>query len=92
MSTGRSQNILTLLKSMKFAVWILIVIALVSLVSLFILEFYPINDNISGWETVYKEKYGQIFYIMKALQLQHPFRSWWYQGLLGLLSLSLLLC
>ncbi|NQS97481.1 MAG: cytochrome c biogenesis protein ResB [candidate division Zixibacteria bacterium] len=77
---------------MKFAVWILIVLAVVSLISMFIVEFYPININIDDWKGIYSERYGWFFPVMRFLQLQDPYRSWWYQALLGILALSLALC
>jgi cytochrome c biogenesis protein len=77
---------------MKFAVWILIVLATLSLFSMFAVEFFPIDDNVSDWESVYKEKYGALFYFLNAFHIQDPYRSWWYQALIGALALSLLLC
>ncbi len=80
---------------MKFAIILLVVIAVVSLVSMFVVEFYPMRAGISGWEEFYKERYGMgdgVFALFKNLQLYDPYRSWWYQFLLGLLSFSLFAC
>ena len=85
-------SILKLLKSMKFAIWLLLIIAAASLISMFIVEFYPLDTSFERWEAVYGEKYGSFLPVMQALHLQDPYRSWWYQLLLGLLTLSLTLC
>lgn len=84
--------LLKLLKSMKFAIWLLLILAVASLISMFIIEFYPIDTGFEQWKEVYAEKYGNFFPVMQILQLQDPYRSWWYQILLGLLTLSLTLC
>ncbi len=85
-------SIWTQLKSMKFAVWILVILAVVSLVSMFFVEFFPVDDNISNWKSVYSERYGALFPFIHVFHLQDPYRSWWYQALLGVLTLSLMLC
>ena len=88
-----NQNSLwNLLKSMKFAVWLLVVLGTASLISMFIVEFYPLDSSFENWEQIYSDKYGWFFPVMKVLQLGDPYRSWWYQLMLGILSLSLLTC
>ena len=77
---------------MKFAIWMLVIIAFVSLISMFIVEFYPIDTFMPNWEEVYAEKYGALFGVMKVLHLNDPYRAFWYQVLLAVLTLSLLLC
>ena len=77
---------------MKFAIWILVILALTSLMSMFIVEFFPIDINFPDWEKVYSDRYGSGFPLMKFLHLSDPYRSWWYQLLLGTLALSLALC
>lgn len=80
---------------MKFAIIILVVIAVVSLLSMFLVEFYPMSAGFPGWEGFYQDRYGMgdgVFALFKYLQLYDPYRSWWYQGLLGLLGLSLFAC
>ncbi len=89
------QNLWTTLKSMKFAIILLVVIAVVSLLSMFVVEVYPMRAGISGWEEFYKEQYGMgdgVFALFKYFQLYDPYRSWWYQFLLGLLALNLFAC
>jgi len=77
---------------MKFAIWLLVILAVVSLLSMFIVEFYPIDTNFPGWEEMYAERYGAAFPLMKFLHLQDPYRSFWYQFILGALALSLTIC
>lgn len=80
---------------MKFAIILLVVIAVVSLLSMFVVEFYPMRAGFSGWEEFYKDRYGMrdgVFALFKYFQLYDPYRSWWYQFLLGLLGLSLFAC
>ncbi len=80
---------------MKFAIILLVVIAIVSLVSMFVVEFYPMRAGESGWEEFYQDRYGMgdgVFALFKYFQLYDPYRSWWYQFLLGLLALSLFAC
>ncbi len=41
----------------------------------------------------YVQQYGEIrAAVLMVLQMHNPYRSWWYTGLLGLLTLSLLIC
>jgi cytochrome c biogenesis protein len=94
-SSTTIQNLWTTLKSMKFAIIMLVVIAVVSLLSMFVVEFYPMRAGFSGWEEFYKERYGMgdgVFALFKYFQLYDPYRSWWYLFLLGLLALSLFAC
>ena len=88
----KASSIWKLLKSMKFAVWILVILAVVSLLSMFFVEFFPINKNLDNWEAINQQRYGVMFPVMKVLQLHDPYRSWWYQSLLGILTLGLTLC
>jgi len=81
--------------SMKFAVIILVVIAVVSLLSMFLVEFYPMQATFPGWEAFYQKQYsmgGGIFALFKIFKLYDPYRSWWYQCLLGILAISLSAC
>ncbi len=63
---------------MKFAIWLLVIIAGLSLVALLINEFLPP-------ELIARRLYRQIGIV-------DPFRSWWFRALLGLLFTSLLMC
>ena len=81
--------------SMKFGIILLIIIAVVSLLSMFLVEFYPMRAGFPGWEKFYHERYGMgggVFALFKIFKLYDPYRSWWYQILLGILALSLFAC
>ncbi|HEY3295563.1 MAG TPA: cytochrome c biogenesis protein ResB [bacterium] len=75
-----------LLATMKFAIWILVLLGVLSLVSLFVGELLPKNE--AGQATVQ----GTGRAVVDLFQMTDPFRSWWYRLLLGLLCLSLLAC
>ncbi len=63
---------------MKFAVWILVLAAALSLLALLAGELLPKSANES------------LFF--KLLGLEDPFRSWWFRLMLGVMALSLLVC
>jgi cytochrome c biogenesis protein len=63
---------------MKFAVWILVLAAALSLLALMAGELLPKSANES--------------LLFKLLGMGDPFRSWWFRLMLGILSLSLLVC
>ncbi len=63
---------------MKFAVWILVLAAALSLLALLAGELLPKSTN----ETLLFNIFG----------LSDPFRSWWFRLMLGILSLSLTVC
>ncbi|MBM3326011.1 MAG: cytochrome c biogenesis protein ResB [Calditrichaeota bacterium] len=63
---------------MKFAIWILIITAGLSLLALLVNEFLPPQVSTVGW--------------YRKIGIVDPFRAWWFRALLGLLSLSLLVC
>ncbi|NQU06262.1 MAG: cytochrome c biogenesis protein ResB, partial [Calditrichaeota bacterium] len=63
---------------MKFAVWLLVVTAILALFALIAAEFLPAGISRSG--------------IIALLQLDDPFRSLWFRILLGLLTMSLSVC
>lgn len=63
---------------MKFAVWLLVVIAVLALFALVLEEFLPVGASQSN--------------IISLFQLSDPFRSLWFRIILGLLTLSLTVC
>jgi len=63
---------------MKFAVWLLVAAAVLSLLALLVGEMLPSGATASP--------------VAVFLGLGDPFRSWWFRLLLGVLSLSLLVC
>ena len=81
--------------SMKFAIVLLIVIAVVSVLSLFIGEFYPVKASAPGWEDFWQKELGisqPLFSFLTFLRLHDPYHSWWYLLMLLLLAISLLAC
>jgi cytochrome c biogenesis protein ResB len=81
----KKQSLWDLLSTMKFAIWLLILLGALSLLSMFAGELLP-KEQIA--------KTGQGFgrALIDLFQMGDPFRSWWYRLLLGLLCLSLLAC
>ena len=89
------QRLWNSLISMKFGIILLIIIAVVSLLAMFLVEFYPMRAGMPGWEKFYQERYGMgdaTFALFQVFKLYDPYRSWWYQILLGILALSLFAC
>ncbi|MBK6765652.1 MAG: cytochrome c biogenesis protein ResB [bacterium] len=78
-----------MLSTMKFAIWILILLGVLSLASLF-------SDELISQEWLNSEPEGGLDSVWRSLyyllQMDDPFRSWWYRGLIGVLSLSLFAC
>ncbi|MCB9357740.1 MAG: cytochrome c biogenesis protein ResB [Calditrichaeota bacterium] len=86
---SRKPKLWAMLSTMKFAIWILIVLGVLSLASLFSGELVDplwMKQEPSGAGAAF----GQLVY--KTLEMDQPFSSWWYRGLLGVLSLSLFAC
>ncbi|MBK6911253.1 MAG: cytochrome c biogenesis protein ResB [bacterium] len=78
-----------MLSTMKFAIWILIVLGALSLASLFSNELVDpqwMDQPAEGTGAAI----GQLIY--RSLEMHNPFSSWWYRGLIALLSLSLFAC
>lgn len=81
--------------SMKFAIILLVVLAIVSVLSLFIGEFYPVRATGPGWQEFWRQKLNMskfLFQTLTFMEIHDPYRSWWYRLLLLLLSLSLFAC
>jgi len=86
-SNGKSskrKGLWATLSSMKFAIWTLILLGALSLIALFIGE---LRDPQAA-----KGATGAGSALMMLLQMDDPFRSWWYRLLLGVLCLSLFTC
>lgn len=73
-----TEKIWDLLSSMRFAIWVLVAAALFALIALVLSELLPQNLLHSA--------------VAGFLKLGDPFQSWWFRLLLGLISLSLLVC
>jgi cytochrome c biogenesis protein len=79
------------LSSMRFALWLLLIIALGSVLGVIVGNEYP--TNVMGWRELAAKKAGPVlFHVLDFFQMFDAFRSWWYRLLLGALSLSLLAC
>ncbi len=80
-----------ILFSMKFAIWIAVILAVTSIAGVLVQEFYPVRNEHQAHqlsELLPAPLYG----LFMALQMYDPFRAVWFRVLLGLLALSLLLC
>jgi cytochrome c biogenesis protein ResB len=82
------------LRSMRLAMWLLVVLAAASLFNLFAGEFIvPVEGTTADAAAVYRETYGELRGgVLLIMQMYAPYRSWWYTGLLTLLLLALLAC
>lgn len=79
------------LSNMRFALWILLILALGSILGIYVGEEFP--TNVPGWEQKAAEKAGPALYaVLEFFDMFDPFRSWWYRGIFGLLTLSLIAC
>ncbi len=81
------------LASMKFAIWLLIILALISVFGLFVTEFLPDSPMASSWAEFVWTKLGQRgMTLLRDVGLTRPFHAPWYRVLIGLLAVSLLSC
>ncbi|MBM3324189.1 MAG: cytochrome c biogenesis protein ResB [Calditrichaeota bacterium] len=81
------------LASMKFAIWLLILLAVISVLGLFLGEFLPDNPRQSSWAEFVWTKLGQQgMKFLRDIGITRPFHAPWYRFLIGLLALSLLVC
>jgi cytochrome c biogenesis protein len=87
------ERLWTLLASMKFAIWLLIILAVISVLGLFFQEFLPDNPMASSWAQFVWTKLGQHgMTVLRDIGITRPFHAPWYRFLLALLALSLLVC
>src|SRR5512141_1607972 len=75
----KKQSLWDLLATMKFAIWILVILGALSLVSLFVGELLPKD------EAQHTTVRGVGRAVVELFQMEDPFRSWWYRLLLGTL-------
>jgi len=82
------EGLWALLSTMKFAIWILILLGVLSLVAMFVGEFY--NPRIMAES----QTSSQVFvrWVLDVFQMDKAYSSWWYRLLLGVLCLSLFAC
>ena len=80
-----------LLFSMRFAIWIALILAVASVAGILIQEFFPARDAREA-ESLSHRLPGPLYALFMLLQLHDPFRALWFKSLLGLLATSLGLC
>src|SRR5262245_14755054 len=80
-----------LLFSMKFAIWLAVVLGVASIAGVLVQEFFPVRDEQQA-AALAQRLPGPVHALFVLLQLQDPFRALWFRTLLGLLALSLGLC
>ncbi len=81
-----------LMDSMQFAVTLLIILTLVSLVGVLLPQFAP-NGFMGSMQDLYISKYGGIVgNLLLIAGLDHVFTVWWYYLLLLLLCLNICVC
>lgn len=80
-----------ILFSMKFAIWIAVILAAASIAGVLVQEFYPVRDEHQA-HRLQEILPAPVYGLFMVLQLYDPFRALWFRVLLGLLSLSLMLC
>lgn len=80
-----------LLFSMKFAIWIAVILAFASVAGVLVQEFFPVRDERQA-EMLARRLPGPFYQLFLLLQLHDPFRALWFKTLLGALALSLGLC
>ncbi|MBT3231422.1 MAG: hypothetical protein HN356_01265 [Calditrichaeota bacterium] len=98
MTSKKSDDILTsfwnLLKSMRFALILLLIITAASIFNLFAGEFViPTDGGAEGARAAFTATYGDFrVELLMLFQMYAPYSSWWFISLLVLLSLSLIVC
>jgi len=76
---------------MRFALWLLLLLALGGVLGVFIGDQFP--TNVPGWPEKAAAKAGPILFpVLRFFELFDAMRSWWYRLLILLLSLSLFAC
>jgi cytochrome c biogenesis protein ResB len=74
---------------MKFAIWMLIILGILSLVAMFVGEFY---DPSMMQQPAASSGQNIVRWLVVVFQMDQAFSSWWYRLLLGVLCLSLFAC
>jgi cytochrome c biogenesis protein len=84
LKTAKRRGLWDLLSTMKFAIWILVALGILSVFSMFAGELLP-KEQAAGPGGIGRA-------LLDIFQMHDPFRSWWYRLLLGVLCLSLFAC
>jgi cytochrome c biogenesis protein len=86
-----TQKIYRQLTSIKLAIIIVILLGVVSLIAIFLEEYFPVN--MMNWEKLYSQKMGLVkFEIFKFFGVFDPYHSFWFQILLFGLVLNIIFC
>ena len=80
----KKRGLWAMLSTMKFAIWVLIVLGALSLAAMIVGELYA--------PEALRRAQGFGPDLLRVLRMDDPFRSWWYRLLLGILCLSLFAC
>ncbi len=89
---GPLEQFLRAMDSMRFAVILLIVLTVVSLIGALLPQFPPQGYQ-GSLEALYLEKYGTLLGgLFTLLGFHHLFTAWWYYLLLTLLCLNITVC
>jgi cytochrome c biogenesis protein len=76
---------------MKFAIWMAVALALVSVGGVLVQEFFPVRSEADA-RLLSERLPGVVTKAFFALHLHDPFRAGWFRVLLGALAASLLVC
>jgi len=80
-----------IMTSMRLTIIVLIVLASASIFSIIFLQMNP--TDFYNWQEYYASHMNPVkFKLFMFFQLFTPYHSWWFIGLLSMLSVSLLLC
>ena len=92
MKLFRTQRIVRLFTDLKFAIFVLILIAIGSSFGSFIEQDEPIGFYQQNY-TIEKPIYGFINWkIITNLEINHVYRAWWFLTLLIILGICLISC
>jgi len=84
-------GIWNLFRSFKLAIFLLIILGVLSIISLVLGEL--LNTRFPNWDVYYAKRFGEgMFHIMKALGVFNPFHSYIYQFFLVLLAANIVIC
>ncbi len=80
-----------LFRSFKLAIFLLIILGVLSIISLVLGEV--LNTRFPNWDVYYAQKFGEgAFHFMKAIGVFNPFHSFIYQFFLILLAANIVIC
>ena len=77
--------------SMKFAIWIALLLAVTSVAGVLVQQFFPMRNEQEAAQLAERLP-APAFRAFVFLGLQDPFRAVWFRVLLGLLAASLIVC